>query len=744
MQKQRLFIVSNRLPITIEQKEKEYVARPSSGGLVSAITGYLSREGKHTFSETVWCGVPGCTEKIWNSVMRDGIGGEYTCLPVFVNWKKYELYYNGFSNSLLWPLFHYFPSFVDYGSTYYQGYQEVNEIFADCLAAKMRKGDVVWIHDYHLLPLAGMLRQKIPGVTIGFFLHIPFPSYELFRLMPKQWQQDILRGVMGADLIGFHTIDYVSHFLSTVVEVLRVEHDGQHFAWDNRQIKADAFPISIDYNLFHDAYDEEGVVAMREKYADLKGDRKLIFSVDRLDYTKGVANRLNAFEQFLRDNPEYVGNVIFVLVIVPSRDSITKYAERKRIIDEKVGYINSRHGNIVWQPVIYIYGHLSFQELVGLYTVCDLALITPLRDGMNLVSKEFVASRKDGRGVLVLSEMAGAANELTEAVLVNPNDVQEMAAGIRTGLEMNGQEQQERLIEMQDRIRHYDVYAWASDFFKELKAVKDLQLEFEIKFLDNVTKIELLDSYARARKRVLLLDYDGTLVPFSKLPSMAAPGQDLLTMLDNIGSNPQNEVYLVSGRDGQTLGKWFAGLPVGLIAEHGAKVRHKDGIWETEVMTFSAEWMEKMGRVMEEYVNRCPHTFVERKEFSIAWHYRNADIAEGAVRAKELYDDLVKYSAGLSLNILNGNKVIEARIRGIDKGAAIMRILEKEDYDFILCIGDDQTDEDMFRKLALRPEAYTIKVGNEASFAKYNLYNPSMVQALLQTIAGYAQRGTGN
>jgi trehalose 6-phosphate synthase/phosphatase len=477
---------------------------------------------------------------------------------------------------------------------------------------------------------------------------------------------------------------------------------------------------------------------MRQKYQAIKGDRKLIFSVDRLDYTKGVANRLNAFEQFIANYAEYSGKVIFVLVIVPSRHSITKYAERKRIIDEKVGYINSRLGNIGWQPVIYTYGHLSFQELVGLYTVCDLALITPLRDGMNLVCKEFVASRKDGQGVLVLSEMAGAASELTEALLINPNDVQEMASGIKAGLEMSREEQKERMAEMQDRIRHYDVYTWASSFFSELQAVKDLQLEFEFKFLDDTARRELLGRYAGGRKRIFLLDYDGTLVPFSKLPSMAAPGQELLGMLEQLGSNPLNDVFLVSGRDSQTLGKWFAGLPVGLIAEHGAKIRHKDGVWETETMVFSGEWMEKIGRIMEDYVNKCPHAFVERKEFSIAWHYRNADLAEGAIRARELYDDLVKHSAGLSLNILNGNKVIEARIKGIDKGAAVMRILERGEYDFILCIGDDETDEDMFKKLALRPEAYTIKVGNEASFAKYNLYNPSMVQGLLGMIAGGA------
>jgi trehalose 6-phosphate synthase/phosphatase len=737
MQK-RLFIVSNRLPITIEKSNGSYISRPSSGGLVSAITGYLKKGGKNIFAEVWWAGVPGCSEKTWNSVLNEPAGVDYGLLPVFLNWKKYELYYNGFSNSLLWPLFHYFPSFVDYNAAYYQAYLEVNEIFAEVLAHRLRKDDVLWIHDYHLLPLAGMLRKRVPSLTIGFFLHIPFPSYELFRLIPKQWQSDILSGMMGADLIGFHTIDYASHFLASVEEVLKVEHDGQYLAWQNRQIKADAFPISIDYDRFHDAYDDPGVAALREKYKQLKGDKKLIFSVDRLDYTKGVANRLKGFEQFISTWPQYKGRVIFVLVIVPSRDSIIKYAERKKIIDESVGNINSSLGDVVWQPIIYNYGHLPFEELVALYTACDLALITPLRDGMNLVAKEFVASRKDQKGVLVLSEMAGAARELTEALLINPNDIMEMAGGIKAGLEMTADSQMERIAEMQTRIHTYNVYTWASDFFDELKTVKDTQLEFEIKFLDNLSRMELLDNYASAKRRILLLDYDGTLTPFAKLPNLAAPGADLLQILSKIGENPLNEVYIVSGRDSQTLEKWFAHLPIGLIAEHGAKFRHKNGIWDHEIIAFLPDWMARMEKIMREYVNKCPHTFIEKKEYSIAWHYRNADLGDGAVRARELHDDLVKSAAQLSLNVLNGNKVIEVRLKGVNKGAAVTRILAAAKYDFILCVGDDTTDEDMFRKLATRVEAFTIKVGNEASFAKYNLHNPFMVQSLLQTLSVYA------
>lgn len=739
MQK-RLFIVSNRLPVTIVQKENCYSFRQSSGGLISAISAYLKGAGAGTYTETIWAGMPGCNEQIWRGATSNrSKEADYSFLPVFMEQKDYELYYDGFSNSLLWPLFHYFPSFADYDDSFHQAYIHANELFAEVMAKEIKKDDVIWIHDYHLLPLAGMLRKRLPAITIGFFLHIPFPSFELFRVIPKRWQQDILGGMLGADLIGFHTVDYADHFLSCAKQVLNVEHEGQYMNWDNRQVKIDAFPISIDFDLFHNAWDNPGVSAARDKYLTLKGDKKLLFSVDRLDYTKGISNRLKGYEQFLINNPGYNGKVIFALVIVPSRDSITRYAERKKMIDEYIGNLNSRLGSISWQPVIYQYDHLSFEELAALYTSCDLALITPLRDGMNLVSKEFVASRKDKKGVLVLSEMAGAAKELSEALLINPNDTSEIASMIRIGLEMEESEQQERMASMQQRISTYNVNAWAADFFNQLNVVKSAQLEFEIKFLDHLTKAELLDRYAKAGRRLILLDYDGSLVPFSKYPAAAAPGPDVLQILKQLSVNDKNHVYIISGRDSNTLEKWFDDLPIGLIAEHGAKIRNENGSWRTDITGKTDNWMSVIEDKMRSYVTRCPHTFIEKKEFSIAWHYRNADLAHSTMRAKELFSELQNYSP-MNVNILNGNKVIEARIKNVNKGLAVSEILHNGNFDFILALGDDQTDEDMFKQLARIQEAYTIKVGNEASFAKYNLYTPYMVQSLLQTIAAYSQK----
>lgn len=741
----KLFIISNRLPLTIEQSDQGIQLRQSSGGLISAIGAYLGNSGQGAFSEQIWVGFPDCNNEIWQRAMVENeLQTDYTYLPIFIGEEVYQRYYSGFSNSLLWPLFHYFPSFAEYNDYDYDAYLEVNQLFADKIGRQITKEDVVWIHDYHLLPLAAMLRKYHPTLTIGFFLHIPFPSYELFRVIPKAWQQELLKGMAAADLVGFHTIDYAAHFLSCLERVLKIEHDGQFFLFENRSVKADAFPISIDFDQFHKAAGTESVSNIREEYMALKGDKKLIFSVDRLDYTKGLQNRLKGYHKFLTNYPEYIGKVIFVLVVVPSRDEIDKYVERKKMIDEYIGNLNSSLGDIAWQPVLYHYNHLPFEELVALYTACDLALITPLRDGMNLVAKEYVASQIDQKGVLILSEMAGAARELTDALLINPNDIREIAEAIKTGIEMSEAEQQYRMTAMQKVVCNYNVDAWANDFFKTLNDVKKQQGNLQVKFLDSFSKVRLLDEYARASKRLLLLDYDGTLIPFSKEPSGAVPNPALLQTLQELSEHNRNDVYIISGRDSATLEKWLGHLPVGLIAEHGAKMKHYGDQWRKEVLPAYDDWMIKIRPLMELQSDKCAKSFIEQKEFSLAWHYRNAELVHGGLMAKELFDKLLTATMHLPVNVLYGNKVIEVRPNGIDKGSATGVLLASGSYDFILCIGDDKTDEDMFKRLANIPFANTIKVGQGTSFANYNIQSPHVVKTFLQMMADYPERSPKN
>lgn len=731
MNNNRLFIVANRLPVSISNECDDLKIQPSSGGLVSAINSYLDHS-ESQFAETYWTGVPGCTPPDWEAAAYHLSKGPFTYLPVFVYKEQYDKYYNGLSNSVLWPLFHYFPSFASYDKDEYEQYLLVNERFTEELLKYCRETDTVWIHDYHLLPLAGMLRKQLPNITIGFFLHIPFPSFEIFRLLPRYWQQNLIKGMLGADLIGFHTIDYASHFLESVQKVLGFDHNRNIIRFQDRLVKVDVFPISIDYKLFNESFEKPEIIDRRKILREKMGGWKVIFSVDRLDYTKGVHNRLKAYELFLQENPEYLNQVVFVMNIVPSRDDIPKYMERKQMIDVLISGINSRIGNLHWQPIIYRYQSMEFDELLSLYMICDLALITPLRDGMNLVAKEFVASRKDKKGVLIISEMAGVAREFDAALLINPNDIQEMAEKIKEGLEMNEQEQNERIESMQQRLISYDVKAWAQDFMIGLKNIKQKQLSFQEIFLDEFSKRNLYDQFRNANNRLLLLDYDGTLVPFTSSPEQAEPSESLKRLLLELSNKEATDVFIISGRSSTWLDKYFSTYPINLIAEHGARIKLKtEKEWTTAIQTHS-EWKEHVHNIMEMYVRRCPNSFVEEKEFSIVWHYRNANNEIGSLKAKELAGELKEQINTRQLQVTQGNKIVEVRNRGTDKGTAIKKILSNKLYDFVFAVGDDKTDEDMFKTLVGKPNCFTVKVGPNASYAQYNLLKPQMVISLLE------------
>lgn len=728
----RLFIVANRLPLTVEIRDGHPVCRQSSGGLISSITAYLARGGQGQFQQRFWVGVPSCDKLTWQQSVNDG-PADFEYLPVFSDPELYEMYYDGFSNSLLWPLFHYFPSYAKYNELHYSAYIEVNERFADRLLQKLRASDVVWIHDYHLLPLAGILRERLPGLMIGFFLHIPFPAFEIFRLLPRLWQKELLTGMLGADLLGFHTAEYCRYFRDAVRNRLGIAANDDLFDFKGRVIKTDVFPVGIDFEAFNGLHQQPDLSERMTAYSTLKGDKKMLFSVDRLDYTKGIHHRVQGYKAFLNQYPEYIGRVIFVLVIVPSRHHIEKYAARKRLIDEYIGDLNSSLGTIEWKPVIYQYQHLEFADLLALYRSCDIALITPLRDGMNLVAKEFVASRNDGRGVLILSEMAGAATELNGALLINPNDSDEIASAIKLGLKMDLTEQQERLTLMQSGLRLNDVNAWATRFLNALETVKALQRREVLEVVDSFIRSAILSAYAHAQKRLLLLDYDGTLVPLASRPEQAAPSRDVLDLLAQLAADERNDIYIVSGRDGITLENWLGHLPISLIAEHGAKFREPAGNWQLYPGLPPETCWQPVEELMEHYTEQCPHSFIEHKEFARAWHFRESAPFHANRKAQQLELDLLTCIKDLPLKVLRGHKVIEVRGKLIGKGLAITNLV-KENYDLILCIGDDETDEEMFQVLRGLPNTRNFKVGDGASFADYRLFTPYQVHSLLASM----------
>ncbi|MFI5135106.1 MAG: bifunctional alpha,alpha-trehalose-phosphate synthase (UDP-forming)/trehalose-phosphatase [Chitinophagales bacterium] len=736
MKKRNLVIVSNRLPVTVNTENGVTSIMQSSGGLVSALNSFLSSpkiKEQHSLRKVIWIGSTEADEKTWKQANKKFSGENFEYAPVFVEKETNDLFYNGFSNSTLWPLFHYFPSFATFKSEFFEAYSEVNRLFANAVLNLAGPNDIVWIHDYQLMLLPQMIREKNAEAMIGFFFHIPFPSYEIYRLLPKSWRESLLKGMLGADLIGFHTNDYVEHFLKSVHMLLGVEDEMRSLKFENRMVKADVFPISIDYRKFFDAFDNPLIMQLREELRQLCQNRKIIFSVDRLDYTKGVTNRLIAYHHFLKKFPEYTEKVVFLLLIVPSRALISQYSESKQEINELVGHINSTFGNMSWQPVLYQYRSVDFENLLAYYTCCDLALITPLRDGMNLVAKEFVASRKDKKGILILSEMTGAASELHEALIINPTDKEDVALKIKDGLEMSEEEQHRRIEAMQHRLKDYDVICWGNDFLSQLNAIKQRQQEQAAHILSPRAQHSLIRDYQNAKRRLLLFDYDGTLVPLARLPQLASPGDGLFKIIGKLTEDVRNSVFIVSGRTRSFLEKWFSNLPVNLVAEHGALLRWKNSQWKSPAANHK-EWKAIARNIMQTYMRRCANSFVEEKEFSLAWHYRNADPKLAELRSIELYNELNDLFRNYHVQVLKGNKVIEVRNMGLDKGTAAIRIKNTDDYDFILAIGDDKTDEDMFRALD-EPYAWTVKVGDDLSSAKYNLPDSENTISLLKSLA---------
>lgn len=727
----RLILVSNRLPMQLIEKDGKVTIKQSDGGLVSALKGYFEQASAgEIFEQKIWVGAADFPEKRWEKV-EGRSEDEFSIEPIFIDKKVYDKYYNGFCNATLWPLFHYFPSYVVYDQDFFEKYEQANQEFADHLIKIIKPGDTIWIHDYQLFLLPGLIRERIPDAKIGFFLHIPFPSFEIFRLLHRPWKEKIIRGLLGADLVGFHTHEYVQHFLKTVRMVMGFDHQYRVIAFENRLVKADLFPLGVEFNKFNSSAQKPEVIESRTSILKNFQDKKIIFSVDRLDYSKGVTHRLSGFEKFLELHPEWREKVVFILVVVPSRQIISKYNERRTLIEEQVGRLNGKYSSLSWQPIIYRYSQVDFDELCALYQAADVALITPLRDGMNLVAKEYVASASK-KGVLILSELAGAANELGEALQVNPLDAIEVATAIQVALTMPLSEQLHKLALMQKRLLSYDVVSWVNDFLQQLTDVKNQQASEQQKFVTSSIQRDIVHNFKHAQTRNLLLDYDGTLVPFARHPREAMPDKNLLKLLASLGSDVKTNLTIISGRDATMLDEWFHDIPVTLVAEHGASIKRVRQGWIQE-KEIDQTWKPMLRPTLEMFVKRSPRSFIEEKNHTLAWHYRNVEPELGFTRSRELLDNLFHLIRNAQLQVIDGNKVIEIRVAGIDKGIAAKKLIEETNSEFVLVVGDDKTDEDMFRSLADR--ALTIKVGPGHSVAQYSVANQQDIIKLLHEFA---------
>jgi trehalose 6-phosphate synthase/phosphatase len=726
----RLLVISNRLPVTVEEHNGTFLLRESAGGLVSGISAYLSslKSSPGDKSYYQWMGWPGrsISEKSQDSFKELAQG--LNLRPVFLSEKVMDKFYLGFCNKTIWPLFHYFTVYTVFDEEYWSTYKNVNEIFCDEILKIVEPDDTIWIHDYHLMLLPKLLRNKLPKLKIGFFLHIPFPSYEIFRMLPKSWRQEILEGLLGADLIGFHTYDYTKYFLSCVLRILGFESNVGQISLPDRLVKAESFPMGIDYEGFQKAISTDEAKEERERIIEKFKDTKIVLSIDRLDYSKGILNRLKGYQLFLKKNPDWHNKVNLLMIVVPSRIGVDRYSQMKREIDEKVGFINGKYGNIHWTPIIYQYRFIPQNTLAGLYSTADAALITPLRDGMNLIAKEFVTCKIDLAGVLILSEMAGASKELGEALIINPNNTEEIALAIKEALEMPLEEQKRRNKIMQIRLRRYNVNRWAEYFIKSLDKVKEIQIQWDAKLLDKESRKCIINDFKSSEKAIFFLDYDGTLVRFESRPEYAVPSDTLLNILSDLSLRLNCNVVIISGRDKNTLDKWFNNSNLILAAEHGAWLKSKEKGW-SQNKSFNTDWKKLIYPFLERYIDLLPGSFIEEKDFSLVWHYRRSDPEQSSVKAKELLDDLVNVTGNLDVQVIQGSKIIEIRNNGVNKGTLVSDIINRNRYDFIFAAGDDWTDEDMFR--VLPDKSCTIKIGMSSTRARYNLQNHEELRKLI-------------
>jgi trehalose 6-phosphate synthase/phosphatase len=726
----RLLIVSNRLPVALKKNNSEFLMEKSPGGLVSGLSDYLASLGDSSSGpgEYIWLGWPGISiAGKYHEKVRIQLREEFNSWPVFLSEKLMEQVYLGFCNKTIWPIFHYFPNYAEFNREFWTEYKKVNEIFRDEILQIIKPGDIVWVHDYHLMLLPSLLREKVSN-PIGFFLHIPFPTYEIFRLLRDESRRGILNGLLGADLVGFHTHDYSQYFLRCVRRILGIENHMGKIDLPGRMARVDTFPMGVDYNKFNKLLTDTNDPALPDKK-----DVKMILSVDRQDYSKGILHRLRGFELFLKSYPEWHGKVSLSMIVVPSRIGVDSYQEIKSSLDEWVGHINGEYGTFNWTPVIYQYTSLSHETLISLFRMSDVALLTPLRDGMNLIAKEFIASLNDKKGVLILSEFTGASKELIESIIINPNNIEEIAEAIHTALNVPVDKQMENNQAMQSRLKRYDVRKWASTFVSTLTEIRSISEHSSgKKLLNGEFTGRLLENFQFASGKIMIFNYDGTLVPLSE-KTICRPSGELLNYLRDIREQSGSDIVILSGRTREELENWLGDLPVNLAAEHGSWIReHHTREW-AQLKPISNDWKQDILPVLEVYTDRLPGSRVIERDYSVSWHYHRSDIEQASYVMRELSDHLINLTANMDIQVFQGNRALEITSSGVNKGDLARHWLEKDDYDFVLAIGAGWTDELLFR--ALPENAWSIKVGIAQTEASFVIRSHNDVMALLEKLA---------
>jgi trehalose 6-phosphate synthase/phosphatase len=710
-----LIVVSNRLPVTIGKTIEK-----SSGGLVYAMEGLKYDKGVQWLG---WAGgvVEDSSEQ--NRISKE-LMQRFGYRPIFLSEEETHDYYTGYSNSSLWPLLHYITPYARYKRVWWETYQKINRLFAEAVSNLVEGEDIVWVHDYHLMLLPSMLRAQRPNLKIGFFLHTPFPSYELFRCSPNREQ--LIEGMLGADLIGFHTFGYLRHFRSTVLRLLGIESEMDFISNETHTTAIGVYPIGINSEKFVKELRSDEYRRHLHEYRETYRGKKIVLSVERLDYTKGIPRRLDAIERFLSQS-DRCDDVIFIFINVPSRKSVPEYQNLLEDLQGRISQINGKFATIKNVPIHFIHKSINFSELCALYSLADAALVTPLVDGMNLVAKEYLVCQQDKNGVLILSEFAGAAQELPNALIVNPYNINEVAQAIGKALTLTEAEKRKMIKPMKDRVIKFDARYWSESFIGDLLTASKTK---EVRPSTRAISADAVKRGFKAEKLGVFLDYDGTLAELKKKPSDALPDAEIKKVFSDLENAKTVDVFIISGRTREDMDQWFSQYDFNLVAEHGYYCKPSNTTdWTQFAPQADLSWKDRIIDIFQLYTGMTPGSFIEEKTSSVVWHYRNSDPEFGIWKAHQLTAELYEMLSNLPVEIHHGKKIVEVSSIQINKGSVLEHFMSLNKYDTVLCAGDDETDESMFRLKA--DNIISIKVGAGETAANYRVPNPRLFRELL-------------
>ncbi|KAJ0981253.1 hypothetical protein J5N97_009508 [Dioscorea zingiberensis] len=786
----RTIIVANHLPFRAHRRASGWSFSTDDNSLLLQLKDAIN---PHSDMDFIYVGClrdeipPSDQDEVAQSLLET-----FKCVPVFLPSDLLSRFYHGFCKQHLWPLFHYMlPLSPDLGGRFdrslWQAYVSVNKLFADKILEVINPDeDFVWVHDYHLMVLPTFLRKRFNRVKLGFFLHSPFPSSEIYKTLPVR--EELLRSLLNSDLIGFHTFDYARHFLSCCSRMLGLSYESKRgyigLEYYGRTVSIKILPVGIHLGKLKSVLSLPETENMVAELTEQFRDRIMLLGVDDMDIFKGISLKLLAMEQLLMQHPEWRGKVVLVQIANPARGKGKDVREVQAESYAMVRRINEAFGQPGYSPVVLIDRPLQFFERIAHYVVAECCLVTAVRDGMNLIPYEYIVSRQGierldavlglpreapKKSMLVLSEFIGCSPSLSGAIRVNPWNIDAVADAMDLALELAEPEKQLRHEKHYRYVSTHDVGYWANSFLQDLeRTCKDhvrrrcwgigFGLGFRVVALDpNFKKLSMehiVSAYKRTVTRALLLDYDGTLMPQASIDK--SPSVRTIETLNSLCQDKNNMVFLVSARSKSTLMEWFSPCDnLGIAAEHGYFLRLSgDAEWETCAPVADCSWKQIVEPVMKLYTETTDGSTIEDKETALVWSYEDADPDFGSCQAKELLDHLESVLANEPVSVKSGTNNVEVKPQGVSKGLVAQRLLSIMRQrglspDFVLCIGDDRSDEDMFEVITTAmagsswtpsTEVFACTVGRKPSKAKYYLDDTAEIVRLMQGLASVSEQ----